>query len=64
MADETTAVPTQRVADLLDKLANGEEVQLGEFAGNDNSKDSSADEDAALLRDIAHGLREGSIQPA
>lgn len=45
-----------RVADLLDRLANGDTVALGEFG--DNSAATDADDEAAVLRDLADKLRE------
>lgn len=45
------------LATLLENLADGETVELGEFAGNDNSKDDTADEQAEILRILAAKLR-------
>jgi hypothetical protein len=46
----------ERVADLLEKLANGEETVLGEFGDNGSLEDPVAEE-AELLRELATGLR-------
>ena len=48
-----------RVADLLDRLANGESVQLGEFGDNSADPDPVGEE-AALLRETADGFRAGA----
>lgn len=53
---ETTDL-TARVAKMLDQLADGESVVLGEFG--DNADSMPADEDAMLLREIAEALRRG-----
>lgn len=45
----------ERVAQLLDRLADGEGVELGEFG--DAGSTTDADEDAALIRELADSLR-------
>lgn len=46
------------VAALLDRLADGETVVLGAFGDNSSSGGTDADEEAALLREVADSLRE------
>jgi hypothetical protein len=50
------------IAALLDDLADGNVVRLGEFG--DNATSRLADDQAVLLRDLADGLRDGSFAPA
>jgi hypothetical protein len=45
----------ERVAELLERLANGETVVLGEFG--DNAVSTDADEDACVLRELADHVR-------
>lgn len=45
------------LADLLDRLANGESVELGDFSGQGTVEASDADIQAELLRGIAESLR-------
>lgn len=52
MNDERKAL-----ADLLDRLANGEAVELGEFSGAGDAEASDADIQAGMLREIADGIR-------
>jgi hypothetical protein len=46
------------LADLLDQLANGETVALGEFG--DAATDTDADEQSMILREIADELRKAT----
>lgn len=53
MIDKETRL---RCAELLERIANGEEVSLGHFSGNAEDA-SDADLDAALLRELADEQR-------
>lgn len=55
--------PKERVAKLLEALANGDSVRLGDFSDQAASA-TDADMEAAVLRDLADGLREGGLAPA
>lgn len=46
----------KRVAALLNRLADGESVTLGEFSGQADPQASDADVDADTLRTVADGL--------
>lgn len=46
----------ERVAKLLDALADGEAVQLGDFS-DAGSETTDADVDASILRDLVDHLR-------
>lgn len=56
MGETTERTAEERVAGLLERLADGGEVVLGEFADNGAAQDP-AGEEAAVLRDLAEALR-------
>lgn len=47
----------ERVARLLERLADGEEVELDEFSHQGEVEATDADVDASTLRDLAAELR-------